>query len=521
MRLMRGKELAPPVLLAAYPILALYAHNFIEVRPPDVLLPLGANVGIALLLFAALTLLLRNATRAALLVATLFLWIFAYAGVLHGLRQLLDAIGIVYWIPNRLFLAIWGIALAVAVVAILRARKRLESSARTFLIAGIVLVSLASIQIASAALGNRAVPDTDSSSTAPRVPRDESVPTLVPPNPAPDVYYLVFDRYAGNVGLREFFDYDNSEMLAFLRASEFVVPDSAIANYPMTNISLASSLNMDYLGPNFLGPVPYAGMLDRHRVGQAFKKAGYRYYHLGSWYEFTGRSSLADENARFARYPSEFVAILAQTTVFNPFLPKDDIAQQVLYSFDHLTKLIRAPGPKFVFCHVISPHPPYIFQADGSPLSQEMAASRTEKENYIGQLQHVNRRLRDLVDAILAQSSTPPIIVIQADEGPLVFAEEEGLSEPEVWQRRASIMAAYHLPGDGADPSPDMTPVNTFRFLFNRYFGTSLPLLENRLLFWPEVGHNGKPADPKRQFPFIDITDRYRAAVRDAEEREQ
>jgi hypothetical protein len=48
------------------------------------------------------------------------------------------------------------------------------------------------------------------------------------------------------------------------------------------------------------------------------------------------------------------------------------------------------------------------------------------------------------------------------------------------------ILNAYYLPeGGGQEIYPEISPVNTFRVVFNRYFGGDLPLLEDRSYFSP------------------------------------
>jgi len=48
------------------------------------------------------------------------------------------------------------------------------------------------------------------------------------------------------------------------------------------------------------------------------------------------------------------------------------------------------------------------------------------------------------------------------------------------------ILNAYHLPGDGNSQLYDsISPVNTFRVIFNQYFGADLKLLEDRSYYSP------------------------------------
>jgi len=79
------------------------------------------------------------------------------------------------------------------------------------------------------------------------------------------------------------------------------------------------------------------------------------------------------------------------------------------------------------------------------------------------------------IDAILARSKTPPVIVLQSDEG--FQAEPETFGEAAMKDVRVKGFLALHLPGGPARvPQPPNT-VNTLRFVFNRYLGTHYPML--------------------------------------------
>ena len=60
-----------------------------------------------------------------------------------------------------------------------------------------------------------------------------------------------------------------------------------------------------------------------------------------------------------------------------------------------------------------------------------------------------------------------PIIIIQGDHG--LFSSNLD------W--RFGILNAYYLPGHNDLLYPKITPVNTFRLIFNSYFGTDYQLL--------------------------------------------
>jgi hypothetical protein len=118
------------------------------------------------------------------------------------------------------------------------------------------------------------------------------------------------------------------------------------------------------------------------------------------------------------------------------------------------------PSPKFVFAHIVSPHPPFIFSPDG-----EFVVTDATDPGYPNQIQYLNKRLVPMVQNIIKQSATPPIIILQADHG----------WDHEV--RMANFMALYFPGGGISNLYPTLTPINIFRLVFNTYFGQNFPLL--------------------------------------------
>ncbi|HLA97216.1 MAG TPA: hypothetical protein VJL34_02095, partial [Anaerolineales bacterium] len=95
----------------------------------------------------------------------------------------------------------------------------------------------------------------------------------------------------------------------------------------------------------------------------------------------------------------------------------------------------------------------------------------------------VNRRLEETIDALLANSETPPVIILQSDHGPGSRLDWSSPGKTCLWERTA-ILNAYYLPGSGSDQLyPSISPVNSFRVILNAVFGTDLPLLPDNTYF--------------------------------------
>ena len=96
---------------------------------------------------------------------------------------------------------------------------------------------------------------------------------------------------------------------------------------------------------------------------------------------------------------------------------REVIPAQTEYQFEVLDKLAGESGPNFVFAHVLLPHPPYAFNADGSRVTDAQRASRTQDEQYLEQLKFANAEVLALVDRLHAGPPAEwPVIVVAADE---------------------------------------------------------------------------------------------------------
>jgi hypothetical protein len=138
---------------------------------------------------------------------------------------------------------------------------------------------------------------------------------------------------------------------------------------------------------------------------------------------------------------------------------------------------------------ILAPHPPYVLRSDGSFPDEAEVSSLGEATSFRNEVIALNHMVITLIDRILTDSSVPPVIILQADEGPYPTTALSAGSEPQpidvqraYHQEKTGILNAYYLPGGETTAlHPEITPVNTFRLVFNLYFGAKLPILPDRI----------------------------------------
>jgi hypothetical protein len=481
------------VLLAAFPFLFLFAHNVghgIGDRLLGLALAMTLSAVVALATGWGLGRVTGSPRKGAALASLLALCVFTY-GHVHNVVDGLTVAGMLLG-RHLMLLPVWGAVFLVAGVLVCRARGDLARLTGGANVVAIVLLVMSAGQLA--AFEWRQWRPAGTAAASPGV----AATARVVDGPRPDIYYVILDGYAGARTLAELYDFDNTPFLEALRQRGFYVAADSTSNYAMTFLSLASSLNMDYLHERLDARdearsffLVARGLRD-NAVLRFVRERGYRYIHFRSGVDgLTDYNPLADRNITCGGL-SEFWMLLLQTTLFKPFEARlgrvaEDARQRVLCEFEQLVAMTGQPGPKFVFAHILVPHPPFLFDADGRPVSPPALAltgSEVWKDRaaYLAQLRFTNRRVLEAIDRLREASPAPPVIVVQGDHGPGFIP----WSEPgrRLVRERMFILNAYHLPGrPAASLYPRISPVNTFRLVFNEYFDARLPLLPDQPIF--------------------------------------
>jgi len=84
---------------------------------------------------------------------------------------------------------------------------------------------------------------------------------------------------------------------------------------------------------------------------------------------------------------------------------------------------------------------------------------------------------------LLENYETPPIIILQADHGPGSMLDWDSLENSNIHER-AGILNAYYVPEETKKMLyQNISPVNSFRVIFNSLFNNEFKILEDKTYF--------------------------------------
>lgn len=480
-----------PILGVLLPIAYLANANISQINLDDItrsiLVTCAAAIGLLLLGWA----IYRNIYKSAVLVTFALLLFFSYGHlyhVIHGARWFLGR--------HRILIPLICVLVLAAAVLVFRTRRDLRALVGYSNIILFVLILYSAVP---------AGVEFYKYSHA-RVVRREKLLEMEAAEGVgavkPDIYYIVLDWYGRSDALKEKFNYDNSAFNTSLSDLGFYVVECSQSNYQSTMLSLVSTLNSRYwtdTPSTQPGEETFSTDIKLQREDMLNNNArmiledqGYTTvafqtgYGFSEWTDADIYYSLDNASGML----NDFETLLSNTTMvlaISDYQSKQPVEEKEidwetydespeyryqikLNTLKNLGTISDVPGPKFVFAHVLLPHGPFVFDADGNWTGGHLS----EEEGYIPQLEYTNKRIIPILKNIIENSDIPPIIMLASDHG---------VDEPNPDLRLKNIMA-YYVPDEmRVKLYPTMTPVNSFRIVLDTLGYQDLPLLDDYSFF--------------------------------------
>jgi hypothetical protein len=318
-----------------------------------------------------------------------------------------------------------------------------------------------------------------------------------PPGDAPDIYVLLLDGYPRSDTLATKFDYDNEPFLAEMSQQGFEVSRNSRSNYNLTSLTLASMFNMAYVRDVLLDPPleprrQYRALSAAINSGAALdelRSRGYEIVTVPSPFSLVTlyEADRVIENGGVTEFELGLLQIGALRHVL-PDVQRDvlveSLRERIRFAFKTMRDLAaeRSERPRFVFVHVMAPHPPYVFGADGED-REAQPCFPTDCDLWNGvhlygnypepdvrdQVEFINREVSQATRDVIASSQRDPVVIVMSDHGHRFDLDD-----------RHEMLRSFfiaHTPDHSSLFPASVTPVNLMPRLFNAYFGAALKLV--------------------------------------------
>ena len=500
-----------PFLFAIFPIMFLYSENIHLLPSTEIILPLIIVVGLSIIAYFSIGFILKNKNKAALII-TLFLIIFFSYGHIYNIINTSDLENFEIFKHRYLLIPFFG-SLVFGIIYFLKTKRKLDNATTITNFISCAIIGIILFNVIADITQDNFFGSTKLSENEKYLGVGASDETLFdlffpssqdqknidnPNNKLPDVYYIILDEYGSNNALEKFFGYDNSELTSFLEENGFFVVSESYSNYPTTIQSLAASLNMEYVnyltekvGKESKNFRMLNQILSDNKVMQKLHTEDYNIINMGSLWG--PNNEFKNVNANICEFKEinrdSLLRELLQTSMISylqEMLTYQGSRDRVFCIFDELPMLNQKfSSPKFVFVHVMLPHEPYIFGPNGENVNPGTSLDGKPwdpRKAHTDQIKFANKKIRILVDTLLSQNNNS-IMIIQGDTGSAFNGDWDNPSEDLIIERMSNLNAIYFPNGNYEAFSEYITPVNSFRIIFNEFFDANYTLLEDKM-YW-------------------------------------
>jgi hypothetical protein len=279
-----------------------------------------------------------------------------------------------------------------------------------------------------------------------------SAPPVVEQIVGPSMYLVLLDGYPRADTLREELGFDNEPFLAQLRELGFDVYDDAYSPRVWTELTLLSM----FAGTTANVPHEAVTESEKRAIRERLNEAPLPRRTMELGYEFVvidspiGHVTFGIGDHRYAGGVNSLEDWLLRRSVFGhvirvvaPYAVTDSLRSHLQGSLRELSDLAQPDGNRLVLAHIMAPHLPLLYDAEGSPLPappywpEVMIFASTVEEmgieldyvraGYSGHLLTINEMVLTTVEQLVADDPDG-VVVLFSDHG-----ARFSYAQPEEW----------------------------------------------------------------------------------------
>ena len=331
------------------------------------------------------------------------------------------------------------------------------------------------------------------------------------PQRRPNIYHILLDAHSSNYVLKKYYNFDNNEFYQNLRNKGFSMIEPSFSQYPATQMSVASMLNLEYLPASGISATDLEFLRFNNKVFSTFRENGYRVHVFDRTLQISyGKQFKKANNSNYALYWL-WIQHTPLKWLFQRLFQKEmclDHSNNIELDLQELELAKKKFGSynNLFYAHIVCPHAPFIYKEDGvldvsqgligvftntrGALAENNEHLKSLKQKYLSTLKIIDRKILKLVQAVLSQyeENEKPIIILHSDHGtclttisPLVFDFRKLLPQQlnaEQEQLYGNLLTIY-CPNSWQPEKVPLSLVNLYRFVFNNLFNEKYEYLEN------------------------------------------
>lgn len=315
----------------------------------------------------------------------------------------------------------------------------------------------------------------------------------------PDIYLVVVDGYPGSIGMESAVGLPGTDVASALESREFLVPKASWSSYWATDLAVPSLLEMDYIGEGTnLSNATTEALHDviggENATVDFLQGNGYELVMIESGW---AGSECGVEFDRCTE--SAFLDDLVFMTLWDglwggPVLNGNGHAYTAgtKSTMDALRDLAvreaERDSPRFVFAHLVAPHPPFFLDSNCDVVVEENRLSdsfyqagvpdQVREQMFVDQVSCVDSFLVEFADLV----DRDDVVIFVADHGVdryQRFAGESALEDSDV-EERMNVLVAGRI-SEQCELSDPLMTVNLMREVFDCYALSEVPKLEPRM----------------------------------------
>ena len=422
-----------PIFLSSFPILFLVSSNLGERITFGQIIGTMSLAGISSLIGTFIfSRIFKDTSKSSIFVCWMIIVFFSYGYLISLLSQVTifqEPIG-----RHRYIGPFFLLITAIGFLYVFRYPRKFDNSIKSILVASIALIVFNLILIFSYYYQ----------------PRTEILETLnlkeisinYSNEDKPDVYHIILDMYPSQNILQTRFNFDNSKFLDGIQELGFINLEGK-SNYIRTKHSIPSTINFIHLNE-----LNKSQLVSVQETEWSFKSSLEGVYAQNLGYKINHLST-NDPQSNFDWMFGDFTRFIVKTSLLrivedSPIpIHKLWLSKDSKFFKENIRKLIdvsKDEQPTWTFFYSRPPHPPFIFNPDGSlrnkkQYDRDFATNLTDtwtentRNMYINQIQYINSELIKTLDQIIKLSDQKPIIIIHSDHGIQNFSGSIGDSK--------------------------------------------------------------------------------------------